>query len=112
MAEKVKIGDIYWFTTKGVIAHPHVIIRIDENNEFLSVCSITTNTKKFDMPGNVILNVGEGNLEAQSIVEVSKEISVSKNQLKLYIGSLSIEKVNEILDGIHLVKRSFLTKHS
>ncbi len=102
----MKLGHIYWLTTEGTIAHPHVIIQINDDN--VTVCSITTNMKKLNMPGNVLLDVGEGGLEKQSIVEVSKEFTVSNSELKEYIGSLSKKRVKEILNGIGFIYRSFL----
>jgi mRNA interferase MazF len=106
-----KVGDIYWLTSKGEIAHPHVIIHIDNIDGLITLCSITTNMKKLDMPGNVVLNIGEGNLETQSIVEVSKEISLDPSQLDEYIGTLSLERINEIINGINFINKSFLNNH-
>ncbi len=102
----VKIGDIYWAKTEGEIEHPHVIILVDESS--VTVCAITTNQNKASMPGNVMLETGEGNLEKLSIVEVAKEYSIDKTELKDYIGQLSDKRVEEILKGIQFIKRSFL----
>lgn len=102
----VKKGDIYWAKIEGEIEHPHVIISIDDSHAI--VCAITTNQNKTNMPGNVVLDEGEGNLEKQSIVEVAKEYSIAKIELNEYIGKLSDERVVEILKGIQFIKRSFL----
>ena len=60
------------------------------------------------MPGNVVLDVGEGNLSKQSIVEVYKEYKVKKSMLTQYIGSLNNNRIDEILTGIKFIKKSFL----
>jgi mRNA interferase MazF len=104
---EIKLGDIFWLNQEGV-SHPHVIIKVSEPDDTLVVCSLTTNMKKINMPGNVLLDMGEGNLEKQSIVEVSKEFTINRAQLKDYIGSLSQARVDEILNGIGFIERSFL----
>lgn len=101
----MNIGDIYWITSNEEIAHPQVIIEVE--GDVLTVVSITTNMKKTEMPGNVLLDLSEGNLEKQSIVEVSKVLSINKSQLKEYIGSLSQNRVNEIKNGIGFIDRSY-----
>ena len=104
----MKIGDIYWFVSKGEIAHPHVIIAVDVETETLTLCGLTTNLKKKDFPGNVLLDKGEGGLDVVSIVEVSKTIAVKQGQLKSYIGSLNSNRVKQIQEGIGFINRSFL----
>lgn len=101
-----KPGDIYWLKTYDSIPHPQVIIEI--SNDTLRLCALTTNMKKAHMPGNVLLDVGEGNLEKQSIVEVSKVLTVNKSELKDYTGSITESRVAEILNGIGFINRSFL----
>lgn len=104
---QILIGDIYWLKGEEEIPHPRVIININENN--ITVCSLTTNQKKVDMPGNVILVPGEGNLDRPSIVEVSKVLTIDKSQLGEYIGTLSEERVKQILNGIGFLERSFFS---
>lgn len=60
------------------------------------------------MPENILLEIGEGNLEKQSIVEVCKTHLVNKSQLANFIGSLSSTRVDEILKGISFIDRSYL----
>ncbi len=101
----VKIGDIYWLTSTATILHPQVIISIQSDS--VSVCSLTTNMAKANLPGNVVLEIGEGGLEKQSIVEVTKQSQVDKSELKTYIGTLSTERVQEILHGQQFVQKAF-----
>ncbi|MBC8170878.1 MAG: type II toxin-antitoxin system PemK/MazF family toxin, partial [Anaerolineae bacterium] len=74
------------------------------------VCALTSNMNKVNLPGNVLLEVGEANLPRQSIVEVSKVSTVAKTQLGDYIGSLTEARINQILAGMRFVQTSFFTR--
>lgn len=105
---KIKLGDIYWLAIESILLHPHVVIQVGDLPDTFLVCAVTTNMKKANMPGNILLEIGEGNLEKQSIVEVYKTHLVNKSQLTNFIGSLSSTRVDEILKGIAFVDRSYL----
>ena len=109
----IRQGDIYWVdlgspTGSGPgYRHPHVVI---QNNVFnrsrintSMVCALTSNLKRAGDPGNVLLNKGEGNLKKQSVVNVSQVFTVDKAQLVEKIGTLSSDRVREILEGLLLV---------
>jgi len=82
---------------------------IHNNGNFtVTVCALTTNQRKATMPGNIILDTGEGNLNKKSIVEVYKIYEINKSMLNMYIGSLSSKRNMEILKGIKFIKDSFL----
>ena len=110
-------GDIYWVQfddTHGVessIPHPCVIVQADVLNHSrihtVVVCAITSNLKRGTYPGNVLLDVGEGDLPKQSVVEVSKVSSIYKTQLGEPIGSLSQQRVEQILAGMRFVQTSY-----
>ncbi len=106
-------GDIYWIEldepagSEPGFRHPHVIV---QNNLFnrsaistILVCPLTTNLKRADAPGNVLLDKKESNLPKQSVVNVSQLFTVDKSQLDEYVGSLSPKRMGEILKGIYLV---------
>jgi mRNA interferase MazF len=106
-------GDIYWIELeepKGSepgYSHPHVVI---QNNVFnaskintVIVCVLTSNLKRAQAPGNVLLEKGEGNLPKQSVVLVSQIFTVDKSQLGEFIGTLSEQRVKQILEGIQLM---------
>jgi mRNA interferase MazF len=106
-------GDIYWVDlgepsgSEPGYKHPHVVI---QNNLFnrsqirtVIVLALTSNLKRADAPGNVLLGKGEANLPKQSVVNVSQVFTVDKSQLDEYIGTLSPKRVREILNGIKLV---------
>ena len=106
-------GDIYWVDLeepKGSepgYRHPHVVV---QNNLFnrskigtIIVCALTSNLKRADAPGNVLLEKKEANLPKPSVVNVSQVLTVGRMQLGEYMGTLSSGRVREILDGIKLV---------
>ena len=108
----IRQGDIYWVDleepsgSEPGYAHPHVVV---QNNVFnlsrirtVIVCPLTTNLKRADAPGNVLLDEGEGGLSKRSVVNGSQVFTVDKSQLGEYIGTLTPARVREILDGILL----------
>lgn len=106
-------GDVFWIDL-GVPSgsapgyrHPHIVI---QNNLFnrsrintVVVCALTSNLKRANAPGNVLLSPGEANLPKQSVVNVSQIFTVDKSDLVEKIGTLLPQRVREILDGIHLL---------
>ncbi|MEO1673163.1 MAG: type II toxin-antitoxin system PemK/MazF family toxin [Cyanobacteria bacterium J06631_2] len=67
------------------------------------VCALTSNLKRANAPGNILLKEDEANLPKQSVVNVSQIFTVSKEQLQQKIGSLSRDRIEQILAGIQLV---------
>ena len=88
--------------------HPHVVIQDDVINhsriQTVVVCALTTNAKRANAPGNVLLEPGEANLPRQSIVVVSQVSTVEKAQLGEYIGSLTQQRVDQILAGMRFLQ--------
>ena len=111
----VNQGDIYWVPLKESngetpeYIHPHVVIQENTINHSrintVVVCALTTNAKKAKAPGNVLLETGEANLPKQSIVVVSQISSVEKDQLGEYIGSLTQQRIDQILAGMRFVQK-------
>lgn len=109
----IKQGEIYWIdlgepsASEPAYRHPHVII---QNNVFnksrintVIVCSLTSNLKRAQSPGNVLLEKGEANLPKQSVVNVTQVFTVNKSDCMEKIGALSKERTNEVMEGIQLV---------
>jgi mRNA interferase MazF len=71
------------------------------------VCALTSNFHRANEPGNVLLEAGEGNLPKQSVVVVSQVSSVDKARLEERIGSLSEERVEQVLAGLRFQQVSF-----
>ena len=113
-------GAIYWVQLENSegwearIAHPHVIIQDNVLNHSpittVIACGLTSNLKRISMPGNVLLEVGEANLPMQSVVEVSKVITIDKTWLGEYIGSLNERRMNQILAGMQFLQASFFDR--
>ena len=103
----IKQGDIFWLnlgSPKGSepgLRHPHVVIQNDVFNasyiNTIVVCSLTTNLKRAQAPGNVTLSKGEANLTKKSVVNISQVVTVNKSDLKDKIGSLSSEKIKKVV---------------
>ena len=106
-------GDVFWVDlaeqsgSEPGYRHPHVVI---QNNVFnrsrintVVVCVLTSNLRRAEAPGNVLLEKGEANLSKQSVVNVSQIFTVDKRDLDEKIGTLSRQRIRQILDGIHLI---------
>ena len=75
--------------------------------ETVVVCVITSNLKRAKAPGNVLLPKGEANLPKKSVVNISQIFTVDKACLHNLIGSLSPERLAEVLDGVRLLTEPF-----
>ena len=116
-APKVRRGDLFWIEldeARGSVPglrHPHVVVQDDVFNRSrvttVVVCALTSNLHRAGEPGNVLLDIGEGNLERRSVVVVSQVSSVEKARLGERIGALSEERVEQILDGLRFQQASF-----
>jgi mRNA interferase MazF len=106
-------GDVFWVEleepsgSEPGYRHPHVVV---QNNVFnqsrintVVVCVLTSNLKRADAPGNILLEQGEANLPKQSVVNVSQIFTVDKQALDEKIGVLSRKRVWQILDGLDLL---------
>jgi mRNA interferase MazF len=109
----VNQGDIYWIEldeptgSEPGYSHPHVVV---QNNVFnasrintVIVCALSSNSRRAQAPGNVLLEKGEANLSKQSVVMVSQIFTVDKSQLGEFIGTLSERRVKQIIEGIYLM---------
>ena len=67
------------------------------------VCLITSNLRRAESPGNVLLKKGEGNLKKDSVVNVSQILTVNKKDLIKKIGTLNKGKINRIVEGIKIL---------
>jgi mRNA interferase MazF len=106
-------GDIFWIDlgdpsgSEPAYRHPHVVI---QNNVFnrsrintVVVCTLTTNLERAKSPGNVLLDKGEANLPKQSVVNITQIFTVNKQDLTEKIGSLSRNRMAQVLEGIGLL---------
>ena len=106
-------GDVFWVDlgdpsgSEPAYRHPHLVI---QNNVFnrsristVVVCALTSNLERAKSPGNVLLEKGEANLPKQSVVNVTQIFTVNKLDLAEKIGSLSRNRMAQVLEGIGLV---------
>ena len=109
-------GDIFWIPADGTgpaaeYTHPHVVVQDDVFNHSrittVVVCALTTNLQRASEPGNVLLDAGEGDLPRRSVVVASQIDSVDKRCLGERIGSLSADRVTQILAGLRFQQVSF-----
>lgn len=118
--ESINRGDVYWIApddSRGpapAYSHPHVVVQDDVFNHSrvttVVVCALTSNLHRAKEPGNVLLEVGEGNLPRQSVVVVSQVSSVDKARLGERVGSLSDARVEQILAGLRFQQVSFFRR--
>jgi mRNA interferase MazF len=117
---RINRGDVFWIEpddSRGPppgYSHPHVVVQDNVFNhsriDTVIVCALTSNLQRANEPGNVLLDMGEGNLAKHSVVVVSQISSVDKARLGDRIGSLSDARVEQILDGLRFQQASFFDR--
>ena len=107
----IRQGQVYWFHFRGVGAEPDgkrpaLVVQHDRfNRSAISttvVAAITSNLRLAEMPGNVRLRKREANLERASVVNVSQLRTMDRTRLTEKIGSLSPERMRQVLAGVAL----------
>lgn len=102
-------GDIFWISPDessritSDFSHPHVVIQENPSNTVV-VCALTSNLKRAKEPGNVLLDECEANLPKQSVVVVSQVSTVAKTQLGEYVGTLTEQRIHQVLAGIRFLQ--------
>lgn len=106
-------GDVFWadlpepYGSAPGYRRPHVVVQNNLLNRSrintVVVCGLTSNLRRASSPGNVLLHRGEANLPRSSVVNVSQILTLDKSQLGKRIGTLSPERVSEIIAGIAFV---------
>ena len=112
-ARRVTQGDVFWVDASGPVGsspgypRPCVVVQNDLFNRSrigtVVTCSLTTNLRRARDPGNILLAPGEANLPEQSVVSISQILTLDKHELRDFIGTLSAERVREVLRGINLL---------
>lgn len=106
-------GDVFWVDvgdpdgSSPGYPRPFVVV---QNNLFnrsgirtVVTCALTSNLRRAGDPGNVLLVPGDAGLPEQSVVNVSQVLTVDKRRLGDRIGSLSGERVREVVSAIELL---------
>jgi mRNA interferase MazF len=109
----VRRGDIYWVDfspAKGsepTGRRPGVVVQCDALNDSklntVVMLAITSNLKFSELPGNVLLSKGEANMPKRCVINATQLKSVDKSSLVEKIGSLSNEKMEQVVAGLKLV---------
>ncbi len=110
----IRRGDIFWIAAdeaKGSIPgvpHPHVVVQDDVFNHSrittVVVCALSSNLRRAAEPGTVLLDPGEGNLARHSVVIASQISSLYKSRLGERIGSLSAQRVDQIVQALRFLQ--------
>jgi mRNA interferase MazF len=113
---EIKQGDIFWIEQEEPVGsepgyrRPFVVVQNDIFNQSrihtVVVCALTTNLNRAKAPGNVLLEPGEGGLSKASVVNISQIFTVDKDELEEFCGTLSVQRVHQILEGINLLLTS------
>ncbi len=109
----VRQGEVYWIDlgspmgSEPAYRYPHVVVQSDVYNRSrlrtVIVCALTSNLRRAELPGNVLLAAGEANLSRPSVVNVTQVFTVDRSELGEPVGRLSRRRVREIVEGIRLV---------
>jgi mRNA interferase MazF len=114
---RINYGDIFWVEADESMGsvpgspHPHVVVQDDVFNHSristVVVCSLSSNLKRTADPGVILLEAGEGSLERQSVVIASQVSSISKDRLGERIGSLSSQRVDQVIAALRFLQASY-----
>jgi mRNA interferase MazF len=106
-------GDVFWLDTGAPrgsgpgFRRPYVVVQNDVFNasriQTTVLCAVTSNLARAKAPGNLLLRKGEANLPCPSVVNVSQIVTVDKSVLMERTGTLSRQRVFEIVAGLRLV---------
>ena len=109
----IERGQIWWADlgeprgSSPGFERPVVIVQSDffnrtRINTFIAAI-ITTNLKLAKMPGNLSLSPHASGLREESVVNVTQLLTVDKQDLFEYVGTLSERKMEQIEKGLRLV---------
>jgi len=109
----IRQGEVFWLELAEAAGsapsfrHPHVVVQNDIFNlsklATTVVCTLTTNLKRAQAPGNVLLGEGEAGLPRRSVVNVTQIYTVDKDELVERLGTLSVTSLGAVIDGLALV---------
>jgi mRNA interferase MazF len=104
----VRQGDVFWIDlerprgSEPGFRRPVLVVQNNLLNESrirtVVVCVITSNLRRAQAPGNVLLRTGEANLPKASVVNVSQIYTVDRSLLGEPIGTLDPERMEEVVE--------------
>lgn len=108
---EIKQGGVYWIEldepagSEPGYRRPCVVVQNDVFNQSalrtVVVCMLTSNLVRAKIPGNVLLEAGQGGLDKASVVNVTQIFTVNKTDLDFFIGSVPPKVLNQIINGIN-----------
>jgi len=106
----VSQGDVFWVRLSGArgsepeYKRPVVVVQRDSINRSrfhtVLVVPLTKQIKHAHLPGNILLQRGEGNLPRPSLARGTHIMVVDKSRLIEKIGTLPTKRTNEIIDHV------------
>jgi len=106
-------GELYWIDfgypsgSEAAFKRPFLII---QNNIFNASrvntvvgCILTSNLKRKEVPGCVLLKKGEANLSKESVINTTQLYTINKHECFEKIGQLSERRIKEVIKGIYLL---------
>ena len=109
----IRQGDLFWVDlgepsgSGPGLRRPFVVVQNDLFNRSrlatVIMCALTSNLRRAEAPGNVLLAQGEGNLSQDSVVNVTQLFTINNGELTDRVGRLGNDRVADILRGIRLV---------
>lgn len=115
----IRQGDVFWVDLGAPVGsgpgylRPYVVIQNDAYNQSriktVVVCGVTSNLERAKAPGNVLLEDGEANLPRRSVVNISQLYTIDKDELVERLGTLSAERMREILTGVYRLLEPYET---
>lgn len=107
---EINQGDIFWYDagerrgSSPAFVRPIVVV---QNNAFnhspigtVLACAVSTNLRRAKALGNILLDENEADLPQQSVVVVSQMLTADKFHLVDKIGTLSKERIGQIVESI------------
>jgi len=109
----IQRGDIYWVNfspgkgSEPTGRRPGLVIQSNALNDSklntVIMLAITSTLKFGELPGNVMLRKGEANMPRKCVINATQIKSVDKMSLVEKIGTLSNQKLEEVVHGLKLV---------
>ena len=111
----IRQGDVFWADlrpaagSEPAFVRPVIVVQSDLFNRSairtVVVCAVTSNLRLAESPGNVRLAKGEANLPKPSVANVTQIAAINKTDLAEKIGTLSRQRLGEVLAGLRLLTR-------
>jgi mRNA interferase MazF len=110
---EIRQGDVFWVDleepagSESGYRRPCVVVQNDLYNlsriHTVLVCPLTTTLELARFPENIRLEAEEGGLPKPSVIIVSQILSIDKRFLVEYCGSLSDNRIAQMIAGVNML---------